>query len=385
MIHNNTTHCLCKYHDFVINLESGTFKSCCRGREYALGTSVDSFVNTDEFIVERKMMEESCILECSQCFKLEQAMGMSDRIRKSTRFLKIDNGVAPSESIPYLIELMFSSACNLECVYCSPRFSSRWASDINTHGKYNTINHEPYSPNNSGKIELWWSWLDKHKNLIKELRVSGGEPLLSNLREIVLVSSLLENASLSINTNLIINNPTLLKIITLLDNQKVSFNISGEASGDLFNFIRRNGSYQTWVENIKTVLSQSSINVVINSALNALALENYTTMVQEVQNLATHYNRNVTFCVHQVSNPPMLSFDAIPTLLTQKYIGDIQKLVDRNKSSFNNSSITFLSNAITSLRHSNFNPSMHVMLSKFLFEYCSRRSIEIPKFEIFKV
>ena len=97
-----------------------------------------------------------------------------------------------SENInPPYVEISFSNKCNMRCMYCDVKSSSRWQSEINRHGPYPTsgmFNNTDWmeegdmmpirydEPNPYIDAFMKW-WPDLFKDL-HTFRITGGEPLL---------------------------------------------------------------------------------------------------------------------------------------------------------------------------------------------------------------
>ena len=134
--------------------------------------------------------------ECSYCWTQEDLGNLSDRHYRSGEpwaakdFETIRNSNGDEDAIPSYVEVNFNHACNLSCSYCSPQFSSSWASEIDRSGSYPTNpphndpshftgnrrpiparEHNPY-------VEAFWAWWPKLYPELGHLRMTGGEPLM---------------------------------------------------------------------------------------------------------------------------------------------------------------------------------------------------------------
>ena len=92
------------------------------------------------------------------------------------------------------LEIAFDRTCQFACSYCNPAFSSSWVKDIRQNGPYTNLvsdgrNHFTHAHDHSQLYKFgetnpyveaffrWWE-TDLHRTL-KELRITGGEPLMS--------------------------------------------------------------------------------------------------------------------------------------------------------------------------------------------------------------
>ena len=138
---------------------------------------------------------------CEYCWKIED-MGkdaISDRVYKTVIYSDKDLEDAynlPSNEDVNLrtLEIAFDRTCQFACSYCNPAFSSTWVKDLKNNGPYIelvsdgrnhfTHTHEANQLYRYGEhnpyVEAFFKWWesDLHRTL-QELRVTGGEPLMS--------------------------------------------------------------------------------------------------------------------------------------------------------------------------------------------------------------
>lgn len=144
------------------------------------------------------------------------------------------------------LDLRWSNTCNYACVYCGPELSSTWAAELGR--KYVNQDRENF-------LALKEYVYDNMSNL-REVYLAGGEPLLIK-----------ENAELL--DQLYQHNPDcLIRITTNLSNlntgvyqriqqfKNVQWEISVEATGSQFEYIRYPGSWITFETNVKQLIKQ---------------------------------------------------------------------------------------------------------------------------------
>ena len=86
------------------------------------------------------------------------------------------------------IDLRLGNTCNMQCIMCRPRESSRWAQVAQKMNELSAEEHAPTEWHFSGAIETdrlqwyrneeFWSDLKSHLPYIKEVVLAGGEPFL---------------------------------------------------------------------------------------------------------------------------------------------------------------------------------------------------------------
>jgi len=199
--------CGAKWYNATIWLGSGMTTSC----HHPLPHKIDiddiqrkpsALHNTQRKKMEREQMQRGeRPAGCEYCWKIEDIGrdNISDRVYKTKIFPEEDLNYAfrtpASEDFNLrTLEISFDRTCQFACSYCNPAFSSTWVKDINTNGPYTDLvsdgrNHFTHIHDNSQLFKFgqdnpyaeaffkWWE-SDLHKTL-DELRITGGEPLMS--------------------------------------------------------------------------------------------------------------------------------------------------------------------------------------------------------------
>ena len=184
------TQCVLKWAFSTIILfgKAGT-SSCCK--HPALPISSETFSNLhnlDQHIEDRKLMLEGKWPAGCQVCKIAEDMGASsDRtVHNKLQHLVPEKLKAdPKATVidPVVIELYFKNTCNMSCIYCNPRLSSKWQSEIATHGSFadGNVRFDGYDYKEDSYDELlttFWTWLENNIHSLKELNLLGGEPFL---------------------------------------------------------------------------------------------------------------------------------------------------------------------------------------------------------------
>lgn len=127
-------------------------------------------------------------LECFPCEKREKNGDRSLRLRSGEKWGDEDSGLKT-----FNIEL--GNICNLQCVYCSSTYSSKWVKDSDIHDVFN-ITHTKEPQNSWLKNEgLWKAILKRIENSpeFQTLEIVGGEPFLSPANDFLLESLIAKN------------------------------------------------------------------------------------------------------------------------------------------------------------------------------------------------
>lgn len=135
------------------------------------------------------------------------------------------------------LHVQHDPTCNLTCVYCGPRFSSKWADLTNVATPF----VKPLSFSDDALANLHM------------ITLAGGEPGLSKTN-LVLLERLLEvnpKCQVIINTNLFqIDNPIFKKIFQFENNTVIA---SFESTGDRYEYIRKGSSWKQFAKNFTEV------------------------------------------------------------------------------------------------------------------------------------
>ena len=138
------TGCLLKWAWSSLFVYQGTSNSCHRTQHSSFPPEmIDTFHNTSEKIKERELMLEGKWpgRGCEYCRNIEEAGGMSDRLRELQGL--VDENFIPKELIadpfatvvtPTMLEVYFSNLCNMTCLYCGPDLSTQWVAENNIYG-----------------------------------------------------------------------------------------------------------------------------------------------------------------------------------------------------------------------------------------------------------
>jgi uncharacterized Fe-S cluster-containing radical SAM superfamily protein len=266
---------------------------------------------------------------CDNCWKIEDVGGTS---RRHSAIQWFSNNNLPQDQVPELRSLDWNSEniCNLACITCGPKFSSRWSHEINHYEFVDSARHVNCQDNN------FWQTLD-FKN-INKIYFNGGEPLLVNDHYEILTNldkiKRLSEVEIAYNTN-----GTVLPNVEILDlwakARLVRISISIDATELAFEFIRWPAKWQQILEFIDFLKSQT-FNIIIDITCtvgihNILELDSLLTW--QTKNLPTnHQGDPVTFCVQPVggfsTGGQLLSLTNAGPELSQRIVEQVSVIRD---------------------------------------------------------
>ena len=274
--------------------------------------------------------------ECEYCWKMED-MGkdaVSDRTFKT--IIYTDEELQSAYDANWnentnlkTFEIAFDRVCNLACSYCNASFSTTWAKDINKNGHYKNLVSDgagafrqngdwtqPYKNDDENPyIQAFWKWWKNGlSDSLDELRITGGEPLMSGNTWKLLdwFEDQKSNMRFAINSNLIAKPDIIDKLIKKANGIK-QFHIytSCEAVGDQAEYIRDGLDYNMWLNNVKRILNESDAELHIMMTINSLCLFSITKFLDQMYELKTE-SKKPTVSLNLLRFPSFQSPLALP-------------------------------------------------------------------------
>jgi organic radical activating enzyme len=306
----------------------------------------------------RKMINGERPPGCEYCWKIED-MGrdaISDRVYKS-RIYPIE-ALHEARNTPYTkdvnlrtLEIAFDRTCQFACSYCNPAFSSTWVRDIKRNGPYTQLvsdgrNHFTHAHDSAQLYEYgesnpyidaffkWWE-SDLHRTL-QELRITGGEPLMSGhtwkLIDWFKTNSGKSSTRLAINSNL----GTDVDIDRLLASTKgmaIDIYTSNEAVGVQAEYIRDGLVWADWMHNVERLLSSKQFRGIhVMCTINALCLHSLDQLLERIVKWKLEYGRDaISFTLNILRFPSFQSPLVLPDHLRTKYRDQLATFMVRHK------------------------------------------------------
>jgi organic radical activating enzyme len=258
-------YCSQKFWWMTVEPERRTVSSCCSARPAKidldwLRSNPGQLFNQPILQREREqMLRNDPVASCEDnCWRPERAGLPSRRTLMSTnKITHRDLTVQPT-----VLNINLGSDCNLTCSYCCKQYSTAWMRDVNARGAY-LPDDDRFTINNHDRMVLRLGQ-NKIKSspgyqlLLKEIQnintascieISGGEPFLYNgLCD--LVAEL--NGTVDIFSGLGVNTKRLERVLDDLPDT-VTFTISAENVGDLYEFNRYGNSWKNFLRNLQLI------------------------------------------------------------------------------------------------------------------------------------
>ena len=357
--------CAAKWYNATIWLGSGQTTSCHHPPAHHV-TQKEVIINpaalhnTKQKRDDRaKMLAGERPAGCEYCWKIED-MGrdaISDRVYKSKIYPieSLDEAFAtPVHHDVNLrtLEIAFDRTCQLACSYCNPAFSSTWVNDIKQNGPYLKLesdgrNHFTHEHNSAQLYKFgednpyvnaffeWWE-TDLHKTL-QELRITGGEPLMSGytwkLIDWFKLNQGKSTTKLAINSNLSFKTEKLQEFIDAIRSlPHVELYTSMEATGASAEYIRDGLDYEQWLSNVNLLLQSNTVKSVhVMCTINALCLPTLTALLDQLLELKRTYGRErVNFTLNILRFPSFQSALVLPDELRNEFRDDLSMWLAAN-------------------------------------------------------
>jgi organic radical activating enzyme len=358
--------CAAKWYNATIWLGSGQTTSCHHPPAHAIDTEAlktnpRAIHNTPAKKLDRAMMQAGQRPPgCEYCWKIED-MGVdaiSDRVYKSKIYPleALDEAYnTPSQEDVNLrtLEIAFDRTCQFACSYCNPAFSSTWVRDIRSNGPYESLvsdgrghfthTHDSAQLYRFGEtnpyVEAFFKWweTDLHKTL-QELRITGGEPLMSGdtwkLLDWFKQNKGKSTTRLAINSNLGAE-VDLDRLLASIDGLEVDIYTSQESVHTDAEYIRDGLDYIHWINNVHRLLDSNRVRAVhCMATTNALCLATLPGLLDQMLVFKRIYGRDrASFTLNILRFPSFQSALVLPDNLRTQYKDSLQEWLDLNRTS----------------------------------------------------
>jgi organic radical activating enzyme len=254
--------------------------------------------------------------------------------------------------VPPTIEVMFDRTCNFACSYCNANFSTEWAKDIKKSGHYegetrgmNAFKHDGSINNSFEKqdnpfIKAWWEWWPELAEELRVLRITGGEPLMSDdvwkLFDKVIQEE--RKFEVGVNTNLGAKKKLIDKLIEKSHGMhRLTIFTSMEAIGNQAEYMRDKLDYEYWKNNVERIMEESNVKrLVVMMTINALCIFSVTDFLDQMLQWKQKYQRGMRtlgFSVNFLRFPAFMNVTVLPDNLREQIHQELKVWYEVNKNS----------------------------------------------------
>ena len=364
--------CGAKWYNATIWLGSGQTTSCHHPLPHAIDVKEIAFNpkaihNTAQKKHERLQMQYGERPSgCEYCWKIEDmytdpkyagvdtGTPISDRVYKTVIYDDGDLNEAfntwyEQDVNLQTLEIAFDRTCQFACSYCNPAFSSTWVKDIRRNGGYTNLvsdgrNHFTHEHDSSQLYTItdvnpyveaffrWWE-SDLHKTL-KELRITGGEPLMSGytwrLIDWFQGNRGKSKTRLAINSNLGFERDKLEKLLEATQGIELDLYTSNESIGRHAIYIRDGLDWDQWCNNVTYLLDSGRLRGLhVMCTINALCLISLPEFLWSIVKLKEKYGKDaINFSLNILRFPSFQSALVLPVNLREHYASQLAYVLD---------------------------------------------------------
>ena len=363
--------CAAKWYNATIWLGSGQTTSCHHPLPHQVSVAEveinpKALHNTRQKKNERALMQDGVRpAGCEYCWKIEDIgeepehklngdVFISDRVYKTVIYEDKDLDEAfntsPEQDVNLqTLEIAFDRTCQFACSYCNPAFSSTWVKDIRRNGGYTNLvsdgrNHFTHEHTSSQLYTIddvnpyveaffkWWE-TDLHKTL-KELRITGGEPLMSGytwrLIEWFKDHRGQSKTRLAINSNLGFTQDKLERLLDATQGIELDLYTSNESIGQHAIYIRDGLDWDQWCGNVSYLLASGKLRGLhVMCTINALCLISLPEFLWSIVELKKKYGKDaINFSLNILRFPSFQSPLVLPLEVREECIRQLIPLGD---------------------------------------------------------
>jgi len=282
----------------------GAVKNCIRSDD-TLGNIKDTPIE-NILLGEKNVGKQTNIINnrpavgCHTCYDLERDKKgfdiISDRIFYIREFKQTPLDTYRVNNFELqTIDVRWTNLCNFSCVYCGPRFSSKWAQELQV------VQNTPTDL----QRDEFREYIFKHAPNLKHVYLAGGEPLLMK-ENLELLKKLNPNVNLRINTNLSKVDTGVFDAVCGFKN--VHWTVSVETVEEEFEYIRFGGKWSDFLDNL-TVIRKLDHKISFNMLWFLLNYDTVFGCIDYLKDLGFHNN---SFIIGALLTPEYLNIRHLP-------------------------------------------------------------------------
>ena len=309
----NKSFCVLPWTGFQLE-PNGNIKNCIISTS-KLGNigeqDITSILSGEENLkIKQQMLEDKKPKNCTGCYLQEQDRKNLSSISSRLYYTKELGSVVDNTLYDQIenfslhhVDLRWTNHCNQACVYCGPRYSSKWAQEL---GK--EINS---SIDSRKKVK---EFVFKNIKKLKNVYLAGGEPLLMNENREFLQLLLKENplVDIRVNTNLSSTKTGVFDLLCKFKN--VHWTVSVETVEKEYEYVRYHGVWNDFLQNLKQI-QKLNHKITFNMLYFILNYKSIFSTVSFFKEIGFHEN---SFVIGPLYSPDYLNILNLPkNILTE--------------------------------------------------------------------
>ena len=295
---------------------NGVVKNCIISKE-TIGNihqnSIEDILQSKKNLeIKTQMLNKEFPNNCTGCYFQEKNRATSfESISSRLYYAKelgpsIDNNLLDKKDNFDLnhVDLRWTNHCNQACVYCSPEYSSKWATELG----------ETIKSKKEARYKVKEYVFDNVKQL-RNVYLAGGEPMLMNDNKEFLALLLEQNPNvhLRVNTNLSSTKTGVFQLLCKFKN--VHWTISVESIKEEYEYIRYHGSWNDFLKNLKYIQTLNH-KISFNMLYFILNYKSIFDCIDYFKSIGFHNN---SFIIGPLYGPLFLNIKHLP----QKILNDV--------------------------------------------------------------
>jgi len=365
-----TTFCPAKWDELLVNPTNGFVYACCKGVPV-------KFINKEQISIvlddqKNKLLNGYQDPSCNYCWNLENQGITSKRHRYLEKFTGQLSDYQKNPKAKQ-IEISLGNECNFQCIYCNPKFSSQWETDVRNK-PYRIFSDKDFyniDEKNDKDFDSIVEWVNQY-NQLETLAVLGGEPLRH--KDFFKLVENVSSKNLMLTTNL--SCPTFEPIDRLLNlalrYDNIHIGVSLDCTGKLAEFVRFGMNYNKMLDNISHLLKNKPNNVTVKilslmNSITVLDIDQFSLLMLSIKEKYSDLEWTFEYC----RDPNILTFN---TLIDSKKNNIIEKFKKLQEHSW----ISGIDSVIGAIEVSKFNKTMYAQMREFLKEFSDRKNINLP-------
>jgi MoaA/NifB/PqqE/SkfB family radical SAM enzyme len=307
---------------------TGQVMSCCQQQSYFedVNAKNNTFLEIKNSLTRKKYIKEFSEgkkpAACNHCWNEEAAGYKSKRIIDNKKFSETQVSV-DKNCFPAILDISMGTQCNLKCRTCGAFNSSTWNKEWFDLGYFQGSKQDfkeyVHDINDSFNDDsIFWQEFENNLHEINHIDFYGGEPFLVKKQWKMLKKAIEKNLSHKISVHYNTNGTTWdsTKEHILQKFKKVYIDLSIDAIGDKFNYIRHPGNWNQTLNNFLFAkkFADNNQNVEVNicttvSILNVLYLN-------ELETFFNSYDTDVYYIM--VHEPEYYNIKNLPNFAKEK-------------------------------------------------------------------
>jgi len=258
---------------------------------------------------------------CGVCYDLERDTNsfdvISDRIfyLKELKDVSLDTYKSIDSFNLSTIDIRWNNTCNFACAYCSPDFSSKWATELGIK-----VNEVPQH-----RFQQLKKYVFDRADQLKHVYMAGGEPLLmkENLELLEILQEKNPQVNLRINTNLSKTHTRVFEKICEFSN--VHWTVSVDEMGVEFEYVRYGGVWEDFLNNLNQIRKLNH-KITFNMLHHLLNYRSLFDTIKFFQKIGFHNN---SFVVGALLQPDYLNIRHLPNIMLQSVEQELQDWISQ--------------------------------------------------------